>query len=379
VEVSYLATLNGKPLESGKLDVPTTGVWVADLVCVDDSAFSDAATLVVQDDTWSGTVLSSEAIGGKTHARVLGGKAKWSATVSKRGYANDAGVKASVITNDLAAAIGESVSVTDWVVGTHWSRFSGPASEALKSLAGERGWWVDRDGKTIVNGTRPTGTIAADVLEFDPVLGQVVLNVTSLAAIDIGKSITAPTLAAPAPVRCFMAEFGADYLKVTISTREGIGGDVPDALAAIIKAATAGIYPGVYRYRVVTQAAGRLAVQAITSGAPDLETLHQFPGVPGVETTLQLGSELLVMFEGGSPTSPIVVGYTYGSNSKPQSLTICGPGSPAARQNDSVVVTMSPAIFTGTIGGSPATGVVQWAVPQAQGVITSGSGKVQIG
>jgi hypothetical protein len=377
--MSYLATLNGKPLENGKLDVPSTGVWVADLVCVDDSAFVGAATLVVQDDSWSGTVLSSEAIGGKTHIRLLGGKAKWSAPVAKRGHANDAGVKASDVANAIAAAIGETVVVTDWVVGTHWSRFSGPASEALKALLGSRLWWVDRSGKTIVNGTRSAGNVAADVLAFDPVLGQIVCNVTSLAGIDIGKSITAPTLAAPAPIRCWVAEFGADYLKVTISTRDGIGGDVPDALAAIIKAATAGTYPGVYRYRVVSQAAGRLAVQAITSGAPDLETLHQFPGAPGLETTLQLGSEVLVMFEGGSASSPIVIGYTYGSNSTPQSLTLCGPGAPAARQNDAVVVTLPPAIFSGTIGGSPATGVVNWAVPQAQGIITSGSGKVQIG
>ena len=68
-----------------------------------------------------------------------------------------------------------------------------------------------------------------------------------------------------------------------------------------------------YRYRVVMQEGdGRLQLQCVnpTLGAPDLLPLSDWSGMQGDSAEVELSSECDVRFQEGSPTLPIVAGWS---------------------------------------------------------------------
>jgi hypothetical protein len=155
-------------------------------------------------------------------------------------------------------------------------------------------------------------------------------------------------------------------------------------LRSIITHAVSGELTGCYRYRVVTMGGdGRCDLQAVRkqAGLPDLRNVSQWPGVPGAYLTLALGAEVIVQFVDADPAQPLITNYAGPGTGGfvPTQIVIGGDtGQPAARQGDSVQVLIPPAQFVGTINGLPATGVVSWLAPTADGTITGGSGKVRI-
>jgi hypothetical protein len=99
-------------------------------------------------------------------------------------------------------------------------------------------------------------------------------------------------------------------------------------------------------------------------------------GLPGVDVRAVTGSRVLLGFVNGDPRQPYAALW---SASSIESITIGGAGAaPAARQGDAVEVLLPPAIFSGTIGGVPASGVLTFPLVKTMGVITAGSGKVGI-
>lgn len=99
-------------------------------------------------------------------------------------------------------------------------------------------------------------------------------------------------------------------------------------------------------------------------------------GLPGVSVRVVTGSRVLLGFVEGDPSKPYASLWDPGSI---EELILGGPtGSPAARQGDAVEVLLPPAVFSGTVGGSPATGVLTFTMNKALGVITAGSGKVKV-
>jgi hypothetical protein len=129
-------------------------------------------------------------------------------------------------------------------------------------------------------------------------------------------------------------------------------------------------------------AGNRVTVQAVSSspGLPDQVAVDQYLGLPGSQATPRLGSDVLVSFLEGDVRYPVLDGYLgqHGSANAPIEIG-SGQLSGAARQGDSVEVLIPPAVFTGTINGQPATGVVTWALPKAIGTITGGSAETKIG
>jgi hypothetical protein len=155
-------------------------------------------------------------------------------------------------------------------------------------------------------------------------------------------------------------------------------------MRTIARRATDGPLWGKYRYRVVSQAAdGRVDLQAVRkdAGLPDAKLVRQWPGVAGSALELAPGAEVLLEFIEGDPAQPIITAYTGrgGTGFVPTSITLGGEtGNLAARQNDAVEVLLPPAMFTGSIGGSPASGVLSFTSNVALGVITGGSPKVKV-
>ncbi len=102
-------------------------------------------------------------------------------------------------------------------------------------------------------------------------------------------------------------------------------------------------YLKTYKYRFVLPIGGKLALQAITKGAPDLNPIDQWTGLSGITASLAgqaalfPSTEIVVGFVGGDPTEPFLVAFA--PLNKPLGITldavtfvnVGAPTSPAAK------------------------------------------------
>jgi hypothetical protein len=386
--------VNGHRLRALKLQVSTVGPWVAEVDLTEPAAISGKVTLAVGETELVGTVVTQQSgeFALQTTARIVGGAGGWGKLLSARGYHNDAGVKARLIAEDAARECGESIqSFAPGAdrVGLDYARANEAASTVLEYAAGGAPWWVDYNGLTYV-GARPSSSLDASSYVLQSYnarerVGQ--LAIDDLASLHIGSIVSDERLDGPQVVRDFEVST-RDNSPLRASVWFGGLPSEPGRLAglmrAIIRRTTAGELPGCYRYRVVTMNGdGRVDLQAVRkqAGVPDLRSCAQWPGVPGTTPTLALGSEVIVQFIDSDPSQPMITAYAGpgGAGFVPTQLVLGGAtGEPAARQGDAVEVLLPPAQFVGTVNNLPATGVVSWLVPKADGTITGGSGKVRI-
>jgi hypothetical protein len=247
-------------------------------------------------------------------------------------------------------------------------------------------WWVDYAGVTQV-GTRPAATLdpkAYQVLTYDPRAQDALVTVDDPSAVTIG-SVLAEGLDAPITVREFELVVTATEMRVHAwcGGVAGAHGNLADSVRAIVQRLTDQPLHGLYRYRVERMSGDRVELQVVkkSAGLPDVFPLSIWPGVAGVHAVLSPGAEVLVQFVEGSRAQPVVTHFAGkdGVGFTPVSLVLGGPsGGAAARMGDTVEVLLPPAVFSGTIGGSPATGVITFILNKAMGTITSGSPKVSI-
>jgi len=395
-EPAYV-TVDGREAASVRLLVGYVGPWQAWVHLNDDEPLPvppERVTIRIGSTSFVGVV--AEAADGtqglQRFARIVGGAGAWGDVVATRSYHNDAGVKARLVVDDLATMLGESVGSFEPAstrIGRDYARQAEPASVALTNAIGPGvAWYVDYAGVTHV-GARPTSTPDVNtyqVLEYDPRENTAELSVDDAGSVVIGSTLT-NGLDAPATVR--ELEITADG-NSALKVRAWLGGvaQQPGRLAGLITALVRRVVAerlyGIYRYRIVSQLGdGRLDLQSVNPGAglPDLTYITSWPGVSGVHGDAAPGGEVLVQFVEGNRAQPIVTAFApYGADGfTPVELVIGGDVGPqAARQNDAVEVLLPPAVFSGTIGGSPASGVITFVTSKAVGVITGGSAKVQI-
>lgn len=386
------ASVAGQRITRLTLVVGNVGPWFADLEFEADPSISGQVTIIVGAAQFVGTVVAQQAgtFGLQRKCRVVGGAGGWGAMLGPKSYHNDAGVKAQLIATDAAREVGETLGSflpAAERVGYDYVRRSALASSVLEFVIGAVPWWVGYDGVTNV-GPRPATALASSayqVLEFEPHTRVATLAVDDPAAVGIGSILT-DRLDVPQTVRDLELHVGSDGLRVTAwcggSTAEPAR--LPGLLRAIAERATDAPLYGKYRYRVVSMAVdGRVELQAVSkaAGVPDLRPISMWPGVAGVHAQLTPGAEVLVEFIEGSRAMPIVTHFAGkgGAGFVPVSLTLGGAtGAPAARQGDAVEVLLPPAVFSGTIGGTPATGMLTFTLTKTEGAITAGSGKVRV-
>ncbi len=328
-------------------------------------------------------------------ARIVGGAGGWTNTVAKRGYHNDAGVKARLVVEDLARDTGERLGATFVPraerMGVDYARRAGWATRALTQAIGGDGiaWWVELDGSTHV-GQRPATAPAAtayQVLAYDPAQRVCTISVGDPATIPIGATLS-QGLDTPGVVRELEWEASGESQFQVTAWLGGSGaqpGRLAGLLTTIAQRALDSREVAAFRYRVISQESdGRVNLQAVrvAAGYPDIAPISVWPGIPGVWAKIAPGTECLVVFVEGDPAQPIVVGWM--PDSKPTELTLgrapTTPTAPpyAARKGDAVRVTMPTGTFSGTIGGASASGSITWADPNAVGEITGGSSIVRI-
>jgi hypothetical protein len=393
----FFASVSGYRVPRLRLHVPGAGAWFADLDLDESVTLAGTVEVTIGDAKLTGTVASNHAgafVGG-SRVRVVGGGNGWGSLVSARGYHNDAGVKARTVADDVARAVGETIGTfapAQDRLGSDYVRRACLASRVLEDAAGGSVWWVGLDGTTNV-GARPvaSSTTTAQLLEFDARTRIATLTADSLLEVMPGSRLTDERLTGEQTIRDLELEIGAQRLRATVwlggndSTQ---GGRLGSLLATIAQRATDGQIVGLWRYRVVSMATdGRVNLQAVKRGGavPDLLTVDQWPGVAGAFAKLALGAIVLVQFVEGDPSQPVITGFTKkgAGGFVPDVLTLGaeseGGASEAARKGDSVKVLLPPAVFSGTIGGVPATGVLTFPTGYTLGTIETGSPKVKVG
>ena len=387
-------SVGGIPAQSVRLHVGNTGPWhvLADLESDEPLVYGATVPVRIGDLTLVGTVdpLFDGTYNLQRKCRVVAGGGGWGRIVSRKGYHNDAGVKARLIAEDAARLVGEQIGTfvpRRERVGTDYARQEGPASSALEDAAGSGvSWWVDYAGLTHV-GVRPavqTDADSYDVVAYDPRERVATLALPDIAAVGIG-SILATGLPEPRAVRHLELSITSDETRATV----WLGGDdtSPERLSGLMRSIVARVTDrklfGPWRYRLVRMGPdGRADLQPVRpeAGLPELAAIEVW-GAPAMHANLTPGAHVLVQFVEGDRAQPVVTHVTPrgGAGWIPLTVTIGGnEGSPAARQGDAVEVLLPPAVFSGTISGAPASGALTFPSMKAMGIITAGSGKVRI-
>jgi hypothetical protein len=320
--------------------VPAWGRPWADVQLAQPTEFAAGArvTLTIADVAISCAVVSGGAFEGHAAYRLVAGAGGWSKTIARKGYVNDAGVRASNVLSDAAAACGETITdLPTTRLGPHYARAEGLASDVLNVLA-PRNWYVDFAGVTHV-GKRAAAAYAgtAPRVHVDTV-GQIVELATE----------TLVGLVPGVVVDGFAAATDVEYvLEPNRLTARIWGGPALTtrrlgAIADIVRSLTAhDRYRGVFEFRVVTQSGERLNLQPVrtATGFSDLSNVPVRPGVAGCRGDVQLGELVLVAFVDGDPSRPVVVAHDApdAPGWMPLTIELGGPGAlGVARIGDAV-------------------------------------------
>lgn len=308
-----------------RICIPSIGAWLVDVdvdIPSDQPIPTGKQTLTIGTAQLQGTVIDEGTgrFGESARVRLLGGAAAWGTVLEKGAHwHNDApaGVLSSVVTQAVAAAIGETVNDSSPIsYGVDFERVGGlPASSVLEG----RIWRVDADGITQIS-PWPSLTMGADasVLFYSETD-----RVADMAADEIVWPGTILEDARFGPVTVCEVDqaFTAKGSRVTAYCASSLADRFGDAFAAV-----AGLndpaFERIYWYRVSTQGTdGRLRLQAMTkaSGIPDTLPLRVWPGIPGASAKYKLGSQVAVYFLNGDRTQPRVFSF---DGTSPVELTL---------------------------------------------------------
>jgi hypothetical protein len=359
-----LATLSGYTVTRASVQVPSWGVWWADVELAGEVTLTGSVTLTIADLDMVGTIKSGGAANGRSGYRIAGGAGGWGTSIGPWAYVNDAGVKKSSIASDAATASGETVVTTglSGKVGPHYVRETGVASYALDHVS-PRAWYVAANGVTYF-GTRTSTAVTTDAprVRVDPGAGVIVLAPTSISALVPGAVVDSLTAV---DVRYDVSP--EDGLRVTlVGSRFGLSKRL-ESLRRIVRSLLPEYrWHGVYEYRIVIQVGERLEIQPVLTslGLPVVSRVRVRPGMAGLSADHAVGSLVLVTFVNGDPARPVVTGFDDAESTRflPDDIVIEAnntvglgptPRKDVARKDDIVVV----GGFGGTITQVFATGV----------------------
>lgn len=372
-----------------RLHVSSSGPWFAEVDLADESELSGAVTLKIGEATFAGTIraANSGSFGLRSKILIVAGGDGWGKLLPAKPYHNDAGVKARTVAEDAARESGETLG--DFAgnrerLGAHFLREAGEASRAIRAAATGASWFVDYEGITHV-GARSGINVpddAYELLDFDPRDSVAALGVDNVAAFTVGD-ILAKGLDEPRAISELEIIVAPERARVYAYLDDSSRSELGDSLTAIVESVAGRRLLGIYRYRVVKMTSDRVDLQIVkkSTGIPDAPSIPMAPGIPSAHAQLAAGAEVFVQFVNGDRADPIITGFGGRSVSGhvADRLDLGGDtAQDAARKGDAVEIALPPAVFSGTIGGAPASGVITFTVNKATGVVSGGSAKVGI-
>jgi hypothetical protein len=355
-----LASVNGVTASRARVQIPSWGLWWADVELTGEVTLSGAVELVVADATLSGSIVpGGGSANGRSGYRIVGGAGGWGQTVVARSYANDAGVKRSTIAQDAATEAGETLDLTglSGTVGPSYVREAGPASYVLDQVS-PRAWYIDAAGITRF-GARASSVITTTAQRVRVDSGA---GVITLATQEIASLVPGATVDGLVAVDVQYDVSPEDGLRVTLWGSAWGASRRAEALRRLVRTLLPEYrWHGRYEYRVVLQEGERLSLQPVLTslGLPDIRRVRVRPGVPGAKAAHQLGSIVEVAFSNADPARPVVVSFDDADapGFLPTRLDLCEGLGRVLREGDSLSLTgvasgggASPVIATVTLG-----------------------------
>jgi hypothetical protein len=295
-------------------------------------------------------------------------------------------VLSTLVLTTTAAQVGEKVAeVKPTILGVHYARSAGAASRVLDGLD----WHVEpTTGVTLVGARIPTPAIPSEVevLDWDPLERRA--TIASDSPVLPATVLTDPRFGTATIVDVDQSFTGAGS-RATAWCSRSASTRLVSALTTLVRETTKPEYQRSHSYRVVLQGEdGRLTLQALKLGGPvpDMLPIKMCLGVPGFDSKLALGSEVIVEFADGDPAKPMVVGFAK-DNAPPLEVSCnalhiaFGEGiSPVAKSVEVIAALNAiagtlPAIGTAlaAIAAIPAVSAAETPVTTAMEGITSGA------
>lgn len=307
------ATLNGSTVTAGRVTLPASGVWHADLTLDEGVEVAASSTLKVGDLELTCAPRRGRAWLDETRVTVEGGAAGWRTVTTPRGYALGGGVLLSTVVADLALAAGETIRAgfTDAVIGASVALEAGVLGRALDRLVGVGGWYVDTNGETVLS-ARPEGLLLVDgfeVLDLDEAKGCAMLATETPARLQPGARVVVNGQTRRLSTVVLHLEGQALRAEVFF---EGVEGEdrLWRAMQAAVRRAVGELtYLGVWEYRVTGQSGERFELEPTDpTRVPPLANV-EVRGAPGLSAEPVDGSRVLVSFINGDVGRPYVCAF----------------------------------------------------------------------
>ncbi len=373
-------SVNGIPLLTTDLTEPRIGAWRGELEADTEEPLTGAITLDLNGITFSGTVLPnrSGAHGGSTRAAFVGGKGGLSRELPAQNYASGV-ILVSTVLGDILRGAGETLAPdSDASVLRRqlpkWHREAGPASHALVRLL---------DVAQATFRLNRTGQIWVGVDTYPTVDPEHVLTDEDWSAGILTLDVEAPGLGPGTTFRDHRIEQCIHRLRRNSLTTEAHLSTLRSSLDKFLGRIRQGIdYSRNYPCRVVAQNAdGTLQLMPddpIMKGR-GLDKVPIRLGLPGMSVDVLSGARVMLAFDAGDPARPYAALWDADGNEHVQRIDFGDAPQDAARKGDTVEVLLVPAIFSGTVSGAPATGVISWAAPKTVGAIVTGTNRFRLG
>lgn len=192
------ATLNGDRVVSATITIPYYGIWAGDVTLAQtDNDITNPCTVVLGNLTLNGWAVRTSSFAGAKSARLVGGVGGWRQLVPAQAYQNPGGIKLSMVLNDVAALVGEKISIPtsqDTIIGLDYVRENAQAQRVLRQLVGSL-WWMDLTGVVQIV-PRTSTAISSEFLVsgYKPNEGRVSIATEDLASWMPGNTFNAPTI-----------------------------------------------------------------------------------------------------------------------------------------------------------------------------------------
>lgn len=327
-----MATLNSQPVVSAVIHEPAFGRWWADVIVSADS-LDTAAALEVDGVTWTGTVVTQELDGARLCARVVGGNDSLTQALPSKYYSG--GVSLQTVIGDILSECGETLAAdSDAALLASslpaYERHATTADDALRAALRLHGasWRMTRAGEVRIVPETLTGT------EYT---GGV--RVTEIDQTQITVGVDAPTIEPGHIVSGQVIRRVTWYLSRVLR-----------AQLTYVETPTSGTvdrtrYEGSISTAGVNSQASDGSLELIPNGRYQMTSVP-FHGLPGCNTSVPAGCQVLVGFSEGDPRKPVAFGVRSTGGLRLGTLLLA--------QNAVSLALLSPQFFPASTAGDAA-------------------------
>ena len=310
------ATLGGNRIVSGQILTPYYGAAAADVLLASTASVDAQTELVIGNLSMAVHVVRQASFAGSRSFRLVAGHGGWRTLVDRKWYSSPVALPLATIMSDVAAEVGERVSVpASRLISAQYSRSRGKAVRVLEQLAPD--WWIAPDGVTHV-GSRDASPITSPltVERFSGSKGQLVIATEDMASWLPGRTFTSQTITDPITIgstSITLDNSGRVRLEV-LSVTDTHTDRIFDPLDEVIDARIPLAYMVPWQCTIVAvNGTGPWTVDVVPSSPqcplPGMTALTHVPSIAGSRVKPANGGTCVVVFLDGDPQLPRVMWF----------------------------------------------------------------------